>query len=532
MLRRKTFRSAAPYNACFISYRGLASRVTNALFSAGELMANQKYNHVIPVRLRCIILGFDILALLIAYWIALNILYWIPQISEIVRFEPNPEPFDNTRFYYYTALGAAMLTAFANKGHYTRRVPWWGQVQFILKAVIITLVIDGFTFFSLQIPFSRFFIIFNWAVAAALLIVFRQLSFILLRQSKDWRLHVVLIADGPTVTDTMYAFYADGHTGYEVKVILLRDNEPDTFSLDFLPKAHPAIELIPVGKQVDIYTQFIHENPNYFYILSLDGFRGKRRDALMAALEDTNVHYAIIPPIKRLHLHGMEPHYFFGNDIMLLQKRYKINTLPSRMLKRGMDIALSGLALIPLGILTAAMIVTKRAKKLDSPVFYGGVRVGLHGESFPCWKFNTMHVNADAYLAELLEKDPAAREEWNTFQKLKNDPRIDTRLSALLRKTSLDELPQLWNVFVGDMSLVGPRPILEDQKADYGESLKRYESVRPGLTGLWQVSGRNETSFQRRVYWDNWYIRNWSLWHDVVIIFKTVRVFLTGSGAY
>ena len=143
-----------------------------------------------------------------------------------------------------------------------------------------------------------------------------------------------------------------------------------------------------------------------------------------------------------------------------------------------------------------------------------------------------MKTDGDAILADLLARDEEARAEWDKFQKLKNDPRIDTRISGLLRKISLDELPQIWNVFHGDMSLVGPRPILPSQREEYGGLLEQYYAVRPGLTGLWQVSGRNETSFQQRVYWDSWYIRNWSLWYDIVILFKTAKVLVTGKGAY
>jgi lipopolysaccharide/colanic/teichoic acid biosynthesis glycosyltransferase len=143
-----------------------------------------------------------------------------------------------------------------------------------------------------------------------------------------------------------------------------------------------------------------------------------------------------------------------------------------------------------------------------------------------------MEPDSDQLLEKLLAEDPAAREEWERYRKLKNDPRVTTRTARLIRKASIDELPQLWNVLVGDMSLVGPRPILENEVAYFGESLNEYLQVRPGITGLWQVSGRNETSFERRVYWDSWYVRNWSIWGDIVILLKTLSVVVTGRGAY
>jgi lipopolysaccharide/colanic/teichoic acid biosynthesis glycosyltransferase len=142
-----------------------------------------------------------------------------------------------------------------------------------------------------------------------------------------------------------------------------------------------------------------------------------------------------------------------------------------------------------------------------------------------------MVVDANAVLAELLERDPQARLEWDRDFKLKNDPRV-TRIGAFLRRTSLDELPQLWNVIRGEMSLVGPRPIVQDELARYGDDVCYYLMARPGMTGLWQVSGRNDADYATRVYLDAWYVRNWSLWYDIAILFKTVRVVFKRDGAY
>jgi undecaprenyl-phosphate galactose phosphotransferase len=142
-----------------------------------------------------------------------------------------------------------------------------------------------------------------------------------------------------------------------------------------------------------------------------------------------------------------------------------------------------------------------------------------------------MVMNSQEILKELLEKDPAAREEFEQTFKLKNDPRI-TKVGNLLRKTSLDEIPQLFNVLCGEMSLVGPRPVVEAERAYYADQFSYYTSVKPGITGLWQISGRSDTSYPLRVQLDSTYVKNWSLWNDIVIIFKTVHVVLTRKGAY
>lgn len=167
----------------------------------------------------------------------------------------------------------------------------------------------------------------------------------------------------------------------------------------------------------------------------------------------------------------------------------------------------------------------------NGSVFYGGERIGYKGRPFKCWKFRSMEPDSDYLLENLLSNDSSAKQEWEKYRKLRQDPRITTHTAQIIRKSSIDELPQLWNVLIGDMSLVGPRPILEEEQSYFGSTLKEYMSVRPGLTGLWQVSGRNETSFMQRVHWDNWYVRNWSLWGDIVILIKTPFVLITGKGA-
>jgi len=173
------------------------------------------------------------------------------------------------------------------------------------------------------------------------------------------------------------------------------------------------------------------------------------------------------------------------------------------------------------------------AIKLGSPgpIMYSQERIGRHGRRFRAWKFRSMVPNADQVLNDLLEKDPEMRKEWEADHKLKNDPRI-TWIGNLLRKTSLDELPQLWNILKGEMSLVGPRPIVEAEIEKYAEQYEQYVAVLPGLTGLWQISGRNKTTYPQRIEYDAYYVRNWSLWLDLHILICTVRVVLLREGAF
>jgi undecaprenyl-phosphate galactose phosphotransferase len=165
-------------------------------------------------------------------------------------------------------------------------------------------------------------------------------------------------------------------------------------------------------------------------------------------------------------------------------------------------------------------------------VIYGHTRIGRDGQEFKCYKFRSMVTNADEVLKQLLETDPQALAEWNRDFKLKNDPRI-TRVGRFIRKTSLDELPQFWNVLRGDMSVVGPRPVVR-QELDryYAAAREHYLSVPPGLTGLWQVSGRNDMDYTERVQLDRHYVDNWSVWTDFTIVMRTVGVMVGRKGAY
>lgn len=198
--------------------------------------------------------------------------------------------------------------------------------------------------------------------------------------------------------------------------------------------------------------------------------------------------------------------------------------------KRTFDLILAGAAFIFLLPVFAAIVLAIRLTS-PGPVVYGQIRVGRNNTRFKAWKFRSMCADADRVLSQCLKENPALREEWERDHKLRNDPRV-TPVGRVLRKTSLDELPQLWNVLKGDMSLIGPRPIVDAEIPRYGDSFDSYQSVRPGISGMWQVSGRNNTSYGERVQFDEYYVTNWSLWLDLYIIGRTFNTVLRGEGAY
>ncbi|MCL4112903.1 UNVERIFIED_CONTAM: hypothetical protein GTU68_004448 [Idotea baltica] len=199
-------------------------------------------------------------------------------------------------------------------------------------------------------------------------------------------------------------------------------------------------------------------------------------------------------------------------------------------MKRAFDAVVSGLGLIVLAPLFLLITVFVRCTSKGA-VIYGHKRIGIGGAHFKAWKFRTMVSGADAVLEKYLRDHPEQKDEWQKTQKLKNDPRI-TSIGHFLRASSLDELPQLWNVLKGEMSLVGPRPIVDNEVEKYADVFRSYLRVKPGITGLWQISGRNDTTYEQRVSFDNYYVSNWSLWMDIYILGRTLKTVLLREGAY
>ncbi len=217
-------------------------------------------------------------------------------------------------------------------------------------------------------------------------------------------------------------------------------------------------------------------------------------------------------------------------NLLGLEMRQRLLLPQNRMAKRGLDLIFT-LAALPVVLPLSAIIVGLVWIDSRGPAFYFQRRIGRGGKEFYPWKFRTMVVNAEEVLEDYLANDPALRLEWNRDHKLKNDPRV-TRIGAFLRRSSLDELPQLWNVLKGEMSLVGPRPIVRAEIARYGGSFHSYTRVPGGITGLWQVSGRNDTTYAERVSLDEYYVRNWSVWLDLHILWRTLAAVVLRSGAY
>ncbi|HBP9090224.1 TPA: exopolysaccharide biosynthesis polyprenyl glycosylphosphotransferase, partial [Escherichia coli] len=217
------------------------------------------------------------------------------------------------------------------------------------------------------------------------------------------------------------------------------------------------------------------------------------------------------------------------HEVMIFRVQHNLAKASSRILKRIFDLV--GSIAIIITISPLLLYIYNKVKKDGGPAIYSHERIGKGGKIFKCLKFRSMVTNSKEVLEDLLSKDIQAKQEWEATFKLKNDPRI-TKIGHFLRRTSLDELPQLFNVLKGEMSLVGPRPIITAELEKYNDEVAYYLLSKPGMTGLWQVSGRSDVDYETRVYLDTWYVKNWSMWNDIAILFKTIGVVLKKDGAY
>jgi Undecaprenyl-phosphate galactose phosphotransferase WbaP len=337
----------------------------------------------------------------------------------------------------------------------------------------------------------------------------RGLARSLMRRAGVWQRPTLIVGNGPNAHEAVAALNSEPALGFAV--------------VEFIDAAQASTALTKKLKQ---WAQV----PGVQFVLALEHGQNDLREDLLRRLAHWKAEdVSVVPAMRGVPLFGTDMSYFFSHEVAMLKLRNNLRYWPARLLKRVFDL-FAALVLMVLGALPL-LYIALRIRRDGGPAMFAHQRVGQSGKVFPCFKFRTMQVDAEERLRELLANDPAARAEWEREFKLRNDPRI-TPIGQFLRRTSLDELPQLFNVIRGEMSLVGPRPVIRAELARYGDDVDYFLMVRPGMTGLWQVSGRNDTSYETRVYLDTWYVKNWSLWYDIAIMFKTIRVVLNKDGAY
>jgi Undecaprenyl-phosphate galactose phosphotransferase WbaP len=364
--------------------------------------------------------------------------------------------------------------------------------------------------------YSRAVIVMMWTLGGVSVLVARHMTRTLLSSRSWWGVPAVVLGYGAAAR-RVTRFVNSNRTGLRITGVLT-DSEPFVWSDDHPPllgtlQDAPAV----VRKRLPRYVIVVMPHPAGYEVCHAIqkhcvGFR----------------HVLLIPDlpgVSSLHISARE----IGGELVL-EVPQRLFHYTAAITKRLIDMLGSLSALLVLSPLLAAVALLVR---LTSPgtVFYGHSRFGRNDSIFKAWKFRTMVSSSDEVLSRHLNLHPQARQEWDRDRKLKNDPRV-TAVGKWLRRYSLDELPQLWNVLIGDMSLVGPRPIVRSEIDKYGPAYDLYKRVLPGITGLWQVSGRNNTTYDERIAFDQYYVRNWSVWLDAYILARTIRTVITGDGAF
>jgi len=415
-----------------------------------------------------------------------------------------------TRALNFCIIGVGLQLWFAHRGHYRNRLPFWTEIQQIVMGAGFCILLDSFVQLTTRQDPSRLLLVGSWVIAAALIAIFRAVTRAQLQKNNLWQVRTLVIGEGQTADDAKAAIASDPRLGYRLV------GQISDFS-EHLEDAQGS------------WTRLCNWYGADFVLIALDGEHLQAAEDFIADLTREHVPFAICPPLRGVPVLGMEAQYFFNHDVMMLTRCNRLESFLPRAVKRAFDIIVASMALLALSPLF--LFVALMVKRDGGSAFYSDRRIGINGRVFGCLKFRSMIVNSRHVLEEYLAKNTEAAAEWAATQKLKNDPRV-TKIGAFIRKTSIDELPQIINVLKGDMSLVGPRPVNMPEIARYGRDATFYQSVRPGITGLWQVSGRNDVTYERRVQLDRWYVRNWSLWNDIAILFKTVPVVLFRKGVY
>ncbi|MCI0468863.1 MAG: undecaprenyl-phosphate galactose phosphotransferase WbaP [Nitrospirae bacterium] len=411
------------------------------------------------------------------------------------------------------------LFLFYYEGCYTKRFSFWDEVK-ALWTVAFFSTVGAFVIVSagkLGSVVPRSIIVLMGVLSLPLLPLIRISSQGLLRRYGIFKRRVVIIGAGEIGRLTKQALQTEKNFGYEV--IGFIDDNPITNEIDGI-KVHRGI------KAIHRYIRYARIADIF---IALPDTEKEKTLALVKEIQFDVERIMFVPDIQSLPVIGTEIHHFFNEQIISLEIKNNLYKPYNIAIKRLFDFAASLFLLI---VLSLPMLLMSLIILLDSPgsPIYTQNRVGRKSRLFRLYKFRTMFRDSENKISELIEKDNEAKEEWERFRKLQHDPRI-TKVGRFIRTRSLDELPQLLNVLKGEMSLVGPRPYLPEE-LNSTEEMAVVHHVLPGITGLWQVSGRSAVDLKGRTALDDWYVRNWSLWLDIVILLKTLRTVLKREGAY
>jgi len=461
----------------------------------------------------------DILIVLVSYILAFFIRSDIlPQL--FVRFrEIELAPFSNFMQYFYMA--GVWTIIFAYEKLYTKRYSFWEEVKVLLRSTTIASSAIMIIIFIARrhIEYSRTIVVMAWLLSLFLFPAFRFLIKMLLVNANLWKKKLLILGVQQTSLQVIKNIKSNKTMGYEVIGFL--DDDPQKIGKKFL-----GVEVLgPVSRFEEIANTYKFKD----IMIATPHLPRKKLEILLSKCARLSDSMWLIPRSGDFITEGVDIEII--GDVLSLYIKKNLAKPWNIALKNIYEFIITIFSMI---VFLPAFLVIAIAISLDSkgPIFYIQDRLGKGKSVFKLFKFRSMYVDNERRLTEYLKEDPQARKEWKEYKKLKNhDPRV-TRVGKFLRRYSLDELPQLINVLQGKMSLVGPRPYLPKELEGKDTFKNVIALVKPGITGLWQISGRSELPFAKRISLDEYYIRNWSVWLDVTILLKSIKVWLSQKGAY
>jgi len=463
------------------------------------------------------------LAFFLSTWLALSFeASAAPMLQRYTTWMSTQEP-----LRYVSWAGVALMGLMAllmGYQHYSDRRTFWDQVGDFVRLLMGLAMLDMTVVALTHWNASRLWWLLSWVTLFFTLLLMRRVTRHFLQLIGYWSRPTVIIGDGNNALEAAAAIKSEPGLGLEVVGFMPAESRPGPSNPDQMVQ----LQGLPLFQHKQVAQ--LAKQPGFQWVIALEHADAEIRERWIRELTLFGAQeVAVIPAMRGVPLHGTNMSHFFSHEVAMLRMRNNLRRWPARLAKRVFD-TLTALVLLvllsPLMLLIALLI-----RRDGGSVLFAHSRVGKKGKVFKCYKFRTMVVDAEQQLEQLLQQQTALRTQWENERKLSHDPRIN-RWGQFLRTTSLDELPQLFNVIRGEMSLVGPRPIVAAELSKYGDEVGYYLMVRPGMTGLWQVSGRSDLDYDIRVYLDTWYVKNWSLWHDQIILFKTIGVVLRRAGAY
>ena len=486
----------------------------------------------VSVSKRVVLLG-DLLAVGVAFVFAtlLNIGFEGQSLSLASKWFSTQDP---ARYWAWFLLSLLALFIFLFRfQHYVNRRPFWDELSDVLWTVGAMALLDMSLVAVTRWNASRLWWLTAWVCLALMVMLMRRVMRLMLTHWGLWARPTILIGQGKNAYDAIEALMSEPHLGYDIQGFVDVQSVSELSSSQTDSKHLLSTEVAPLAGLPHIgpeHLQALAKQPGVQWVLALDHGQSFEREHWLRQLSQWGAQeICVIPDMRGIPLYGTNMSYFFSHEVAVLRIRNNLKRWPTRLTKRLFDTLVASFLMVLFSPLFLYLFI--QLKKDGGPAFFKQQRIGRKGQIFECLKFRTMVVDAESRLQDLIQKNPELLEQWARDHKIKNDPRI-TPLGAFLRRTSLDEIPQLLNVLKGEMSLVGPRPIVKAELEKYGDDVEYFLMVRPGMTGLWQVSGRSDMSYDKRVYLDTWYVKNWSLWYDLVILFKTVNVVIQRNGAY